>query len=265
MIWLLGLLGLATGAFVNLCADSLPTNRRLSRAACPYCGRPRSIATYSALVAFLIGRQRCPACAAPISARHVLVELASSLLFVFAWLRTGATWTTLFNMLYSAILVLVTVTDLEHRVILHVVTLPAILLALLGAFLNPAWATPQRALLGGAVGLVGTFGVYLLGAAFAWLVGRMRGQPISEVAFGFGDVTLNTFIGLIVRAPEIVFSMVIGFLLGGIAAILVLVVQGLLRRRYRLFTAIPYGPFLILGGMTMLYFGPQFMNWYLHR
>jgi len=158
----------------------------------------------------------------------------------------------------------VTVTDLEHRVILHVVTLPAILLALLGAFLNPAWATPKRALLGGAVGLVGTFGVYLLGAAFAWLVGRMRGQPISEVAFGFGDVTLNTFIGLIVRAPEIVFSMVIGFLLGGIAAILVLVVQGL-RRRYRLFTAIPYGPFLILGGMTMLYLGPQLMDWYLHR
>lgn len=265
MIWILCLLGLVTGAFVNICADSLPTKRQLSRAVCPYCGRPRPAVAYSALAAFLMGRQRCPACAAPISVRHVLVELASVLVFAFTWLRTGATWTTLFNLLYGAILILVTVTDLEHRMILHVVTLPAILLALLGAFLNPAWASPKRALLGGAIGLVGTFGVYLLGSAFAWLMGRIRGQPISEVAFGFGDVTLNTFIGLIVRAPEIIFSMIIGFLLGGIAALLVLVVQGLLRRRYKLFTAIPYGPFLILGGMTMLYYGPQVVDWYLHR
>jgi len=193
------------------------------------------------------------------------VELASAALFVFTWLRSGTTWTTLFSLLYSAILILIVVTDLEHRLILHVVTLPAILLALSGAFLNPAFATPKRALLGGVVGLVGTLGIYLMGIAFAWFMGRMRGQPISEVAFGFGDVTLNTFIGLVVGAPEIVFSMVIGFLLGGIAAILVLVVQGLLLRRYKLFTAIPYGPFLILGGMAMLYFGPQVVDWYLHR
>jgi len=265
MIWLFCLLGLVTGSFVNLCADSLPTKQRLGRAACPYCGRPRPVAATSALVAFLTGRQRCPACAAPISVRHVVVELASALIFAFAWLRTGATWTTLFNVVYSAILILVTVTDLEHRMILHVVTLPAILLALLGAFLNPAWATPKRALLGGAIGLVATFGIYLLGIAFAGLMGRIRGQPISEVAFGFGDVTLNTFIGLIVRAPEIIFSMIMGILLGGIAALLVLVVQGLLRRQYKLFTAIPYGPFLVLGGMTMLYYGPQVLDWYLHR
>jgi leader peptidase (prepilin peptidase)/N-methyltransferase len=265
MVWLLCLLGLLTGAFVNLCADSLPVNGRLSQAVCPYCGRPRPLAACSALVTFLFGRQRCPACAAPISVRHLVVELASALLFAFTWLRTGTTWTTLFNALYSAILILVMVTDLEHRVILHAVTLPAILLALLGAFLNPAWASPKRALLGGAIGLVVTFGVYLLGAAFARLMGRIRGQPISEVAFGFGDVTLNTFIGLIVRAPEIIFAMVMGFLLGGIAALLILVVQGLLRRQYKPFTAFPYGPFLILGGMTMLYYGPQFMDWYLHR
>jgi leader peptidase (prepilin peptidase)/N-methyltransferase len=143
--------------------------------------------------------------------------------------------------------------------------LPAIILALVGAFANPAFDSPKRALLGGAIGLVSTFAVYLAGGLFARLLGRIRGQPISEVAFGFGDVTLNTFIGLIVGAPDVIFAMVIGFFSGGVFAALYLLVQGLLRRRYSAFTAIPYGPFLILGGATMLCFGSEFMAWYTGR
>ena len=48
----------------------------------------------------------------------------------------------------------------------------------------------------------------------------------------------------------------------GLVAILYLLIRGLIQRRYKVFTAIPYGPFLILGGATMLYFGTEFMSWY---
>jgi len=208
---------------------------------------------------------RCPStpsCAAPLPVRHVVVELGTGALFAFAWSRYGPTLPALFNTLYGVVFALLLVTDLEHRLIPHVVTLPAILLALIGAFTNPAFDSPKRALLGGAIGLVATFGVYLLGAFFARAMGRLRGQPLSEIAFGFGDVTLNTFIGLAVGAPKVIFAMLIGFLTGGLAAIVYLFVEAVVRKRYRLFTAIPYGPFLILGGATMLYFGQQFMAWY---
>ena len=265
MIWILSFLGLVTGAFINVFADNLPTSHRLRWPICPYCGRPRSTLAWSSVAAYLTRQHRCSSCAAPVSIRHVLVELLTALLFVFCWLRTGATNTTVFNILYGLIFILVLITDLEHRLIQHVVTLPAIVLALVGAFANPAFDSPKRALLGGGIGLIGTLGVYLFGVLFAWLMGRMRGRPITEVAFGFGDVTLNTLIGLIVGAPEIIFAMVIGFLSGGVVAILYLIVQGLIRRRYTLFTAIPYGPFLILGGATMLYFGKEFMTWYAAR
>jgi leader peptidase (prepilin peptidase)/N-methyltransferase len=157
------------------------------------------------------------------------------------------------------------VTDLEHRLIQHLVTLPAIALALIGAFANPAFDSPKRALLGGAIGLIGTFILYLAGGLFARAMGRLRGQSISEVAFGFGDVMLNGFIGLIVGVPDVIFAVIIGILSGGITATLYLLVRGLIQRRYKWFTAIPYGPFLILGGATMLYFGREFMAWYLSR
>jgi leader peptidase (prepilin peptidase)/N-methyltransferase len=265
MAWMFAVLGLSAGVLVNLCADSLPTVRRVRRSACPYCGRVRPPAAWSAVVAYLIRRHRCPFCAAPISIRHVLVELSTAALFAFSWLRTGASITTLFDLFYSSVLVLIVVTDLEHRLIQHVVTVPAITVALIGALIDPRFDTPKRALLGGGIGLLSTTILYLAGGLFAWLMGRMRGSPISEVAFGFGDVTLTTFIGLIVGVPQVIFALVIGILSGGMIATAYLLVRGLVQRRYRLFTAIPYGPFLILGGATMLFYGKEFVTWYLSR
>ena len=262
MVFVLSVLGLCTGVLLNICADTLPTIRRLGGPVCPYCRRPRLPASWSAIIAYLTRRHRCPHCAAPISIRHVIVELMTALLFGFCWMRTGASVTTLLNVLYGSVFILVLVTDLEHRLIQHVIMLPAIALAILGAFVNPVFDSPKRALLGGGIGLLGILAVYVLGGLFARLMGRIRGQPLAEVAFGFGDVTLTTFIGLTVGAPDILYAVIIGFFSGGVFAILYLLVRGLIQRQYKVFTAIPYGPFLILGGATMLYFGKEFVAWY---
>jgi leader peptidase (prepilin peptidase)/N-methyltransferase len=237
--------------------------RRLSRPRCTYCGRERSAAAWSGVVAYLTGRHRCPSCAAPLSVRHVLVELATVLLYVLVWLRHGATIPAALLGAYGSIFILIAVTDIEHRLIQHVVMLPALLLALLGAFLNPAFDSPKRALLGGAIGLAITLALYVGGVLFVWLLGRLRGQPVGEAAFGFGDVTLTTFIGLTVGAPEVLLALVIGILSAGLFSLGYLAVRGLVQKRYTWLTAIPYGPFLILGGATMLYWGPSVMAWYL--
>jgi len=171
--------------------------------------------------------------------------------------------TNVFYCLYGAFLVLVLVTDLEHRLVPHVIMLPAISLATLGAFANPIWSSPGHAILGGALGLVCGLALYGGGILFAWVLGRVRGEPISETAFGFGDVTLLTFIGLVVGAPEILLALAIGVLSGGLFSLLFLAVRSLLQNRYELFTAIPYAPFLILGGAIMLIFGREIMAWYL--
>ena len=176
MIALLILGGLVTGALVNLCADSLPTKRRLRTPACAYCGQPRPAVAWSAVAAYLTGRQRCPSCAAPLSLRHVLVELGTTLLYVLIWLQMGTSSTTALHILYGSVFILVIVTDLEHRLILHVVMLPAIGLALVGAFIDPAFDSPKRALLGGAIGLVSGLALYLAGGLFTRALGRMRGR-----------------------------------------------------------------------------------------
>jgi leader peptidase (prepilin peptidase)/N-methyltransferase len=263
MIVLLVAMGLLTGAFLNLCADSLPAARNLRLPTCSYCGQTRPAVAWNAILAYTVGRYRCPFCTAPISVRHVLVEVAVTLLYVLVWLQSGTTITTLLHIAYGAILILVLVIDIEHRLILHVVMLPAILLAMLGALVNPAVNSPRRALLGGAIGLIATLMLYAFGALFGWLVDRLREEPIGQPAFGFGDVTLTTFIGLTVGVPEILLALMIGVLSAGLFAAGYLAVRGLLQKRYTLFTAIPYGPFLILGGAIMLYYGQQVVAWYM--
>jgi leader peptidase (prepilin peptidase)/N-methyltransferase len=263
MLWILGLSGFVAGVIVNMMADSLPIARRLQLPTCAECGHVRRPWAWSGVLAFAAGYRRCSHCGTALPYRHLLVELAMPVLFVFLGLRTGWSVETLATAFYVTALVMILVTDLEHRLILHAVTLPAILLAVLGAFVNPAFDRPVRALLGGAIGLLAALSLYLFGALFSLFLGRVRGEPLPGPALGFGDVTLSTFLGLIVGAPEVIFALVIGMLAGFVGAVVFLIVRSGIQRKHQAFTSfIPYGPFLVLGGAAMLFFGSEFMAWY---
>jgi prepilin signal peptidase PulO-like enzyme (type II secretory pathway) len=144
---------------------------------------------------------------------------------------------------------LIIVIDLEHRLILHVVTGPAaVVMALIGSL--DGSRGPVKTLAGGAVGFLAVLGLYLLGGLFARLINRVRGQALDEVAFGFGDVTLAGVIGLSVGFPGIVVALTLGVLAGGVFSLgflLVMIAGG----RYVAFKPIPYSPFLVLGALVV--------------
>ena len=180
---LLVVAGVLAGVAINMLADSLPHARRIDAPQCPACSAPRGASAWSGLVSLLAQRRRCPQCEAPLPVRHLVVELVTPILFVVCWLQTGSTLVTLFRSLYVAILVLISVTDIEHRLILHAVSLPAIVVAVAGAYLPPAFDSPKRALLGGAIGLLASLILFLVGQSMGAVVGRMRGEPLSGPAF----------------------------------------------------------------------------------
>jgi prepilin signal peptidase PulO-like enzyme (type II secretory pathway) len=154
--------------------------------------------------------------------------------------------------LILSIFILITIIDIEHRLILHVVTGPsAILIGFLGV-LDPERGF-QKTLVGGVVGFGLVLGLYLLGGVFAQLIARLRGQVLDEVAFGFGDVTLAGVLGLSVGYPGILIALFLGILAAGEYS-LVYILFMLIRRNYEAFVPIPYGPFLILGA-SIVYFG----------
>jgi leader peptidase (prepilin peptidase)/N-methyltransferase len=193
----------------------------------------------------------------------LLTELATALLFAFLWQRYGPSPRLFFETIYTTIFILLFVVDLEHRLILHVTTLPAIVLAIVGSlFLDRQGYTWRLALLGGGTGFLIVLGMYLFGHLFIRLVEWMRGQEIDQVAFGFGDVTLATFIGLVVGFPNVIFALLLGVLLGGAGGAIYWLVKAVIRRDYSPFTPIPYGPFLIASGWSLMIWGQTVLRWY---
>jgi prepilin signal peptidase PulO-like enzyme (type II secretory pathway) len=172
--------------------------------------------------------------------RSVIVELVTPLVFGFLWWRYGLSLKLGLISLYSAILILVTVTDLEHRLIFNVIMLPSILLAIGAVFITP--------------GL--TWRAGLVGGVFAFIVVYVA-VLLSRGGLGEGDVTLSTFLGFVMGFPHIILSLTFGVFLGGIVAFLLLVTG-----RVGMKTFIPYGPFLTVTGWIMLVWGAEIWAYY---
>jgi len=95
-------------------------------------------------------------------------------------------------------------------------------------------------------------GIYLMGHVYLNAVNARRGEPVTEVAFGFGDVTLATFCGLIIGYPGVIVMLVLMVLFGGLFALLYVLGRMLFAKGYRAHTPLPYGPSIILAAMVLL-------------
>jgi leader peptidase (prepilin peptidase)/N-methyltransferase len=194
--------------------------------------------------------KKCPNCGIHRAFRTWIVQAAVTGIAIWMWFTPQPRIGFFLGMLIVLYFGVVVVIDLEHHLILHPVSLAGGLLGLgIGVLLHGITAT----LFGGLAGLGIMFILYLFGNAFAILASRLRGVSLDEGAMGFGDVTLSGVLGLMLGWPGIIMGLVIGIVIGGVVSLIYLV-GSLLLRRYRAFTAIPYGPFLVAGAVLLLFF-----------
>ncbi len=246
MLWVLAtaILGWAAGALVNYLADVLPLRRRLTRPFCRRCEATLDLRNY-----FLWPR-RCPNCGAARSLRSLLVELLFPAAAVFLWLTGASRLPFALELVWLSYFSLVTVIDLEHRLILHPVSLAGVALALpTGIWLHGLLPT----LLGGAAGFGIMLGLYFLGIGLARLLARWRGGDADGEALGFGDVNLSGVLGLLLGWPGISAGLVLTILVGGLGAFAALAAARL-QGRYSPDLTIPYGPFLVISASFLLFF-----------
>lgn len=240
-LWLIlwTLLGLSVGSFLNVVADRLPENASLLHppSRCSACGRQLSPLEMIPVLSYVALRGRCRTCGARIGLRTPLVEGVCGLLFALvAWQArtpTGVRWLpVLFHSVYVAVLLLVTITDLEHGLIFDRVTFPALALAGIHALLL-GWSELGLRAAAGALG-AGVIALIIL---------------LVPGGMGWGDAKLAGFIGLITGLPGLLFALFIGFVSGGLVGG-VMLASGRARRG----DTLPLGPFLAFGGVvTLLY------------
>ncbi|GIL12258.1 MAG: prepilin peptidase [Chloroflexi bacterium] len=259
---LIGFIGLLAGGVVNVLADDLP-HYRLPRLPRYPDGARRPVVAWLGVGAFLSGRRASPG-GVKLSWRYPLAEIASALAMLFTYaIKHDASDVSdlqlIFWLAYMPIFVLITVVDIEHRLILFSVIIPSALLALLDAILTPTQHEPnlQRALLGGALGFGTFFALYLGGILYTYIAIHVQKRDITEVAFGYGDVMMATLSGLILGLEAVIFALFITVFLGAVGALVYIVGRSLRGRQYTMHTALPYGPYIVAGTVIMLLFSTQ--------
>src|SRR5579875_1779528 len=228
--------GLCVGSFVNVVASGLPAGLSLVSpgSACPGCGT--AIRSYDnvPVISWLALRGHCRDCDTEISARYPLTEAATGALFAAVVLATHAHAAVWLDLCFVAALVAITRIDLEHRII------PNRILALLAIIAIALTAIVAPSELPGRFIAAATGGGILAAVALAYPQG-----------LGMGDAKLVAVMGLVLGsalAPAVFVALLAGSLVG----IAIIARRGVTAGRK---SAVPFGPFLALGGLVGLFAG----------
>lgn len=257
------LFGLLFGSFGNVVIWRLPRKESLSSPGshCPACEHPVRWFDNVPVVSWLVLHGKCRDCGAPIAVRYPVVEAASGLLFgLAAWRFEGIAQAALAAALFWALLVLSAI-DLDHMRLpnpLVAAIAGAGLVATLvsqvtGVALAPLVGLAQRGLLASPLA-VSALGVLIGGgvpAAIAALYSAVRGRS----GLGMGDVKLLGALGFFL-GPYVLLVLFVGSVLGMVGG-LVAARGGKLSEK-----KIPFGPWLALGAVLTVLFGPCLWAWY---
>lgn len=237
--------GMLLGSFASVVAHRVPRGESFltGRSRCPGCDA--QIAAYDnvPVLSWLMLRGRCRGCGESISARYPLAELAMAALFVatVAVLGTDDLAQLALGLIFCATLVTVTLADLERRVIPNTILLASAVAGLAILIAADPARLPESVL--AAAGAGG----FLLAAALAYPGGM-----------GMGDVKLAAVMGLYLGSA-VVPAMIFAVLAGALVGLAMIAMHGSGERK----RAIPFGPFLALGGVVGLLAGDQILSWYL--
>jgi leader peptidase (prepilin peptidase)/N-methyltransferase len=237
------LMGFLGGWLANYLSDVLPSRRKLTQPFCPHCEHPQTWQGYFTL-------RPCPHCHKSPRPRVFLTLALGILLSVWLWLNPPAKMGYWLGWLILVYFGVVAIIDLEHRLILHVVSLFGYALGLgSGIYLHGL----SSALLGGGVGFGVMLLFYLAGILFARYRAQKRGEDDDEEALGFGDVMLSGVLGLLLGFPRIIVGLIFGIMAGGIFSLLIILFLVVTKKYQSMTVFIAYGPYLLLGAFILLY------------
>jgi leader peptidase (prepilin peptidase)/N-methyltransferase len=233
--------GLAIGSFLNVVAARVPLKRSIvsPASACMTCGQEVAWHDNVPVVSYVLLRGRCRGCGTSIGWVYPAVELLTALLVAGCFLAFGWSGTAFVASFFCATLVVISATDLSHRIVPNVVVLPAavfVLVAMTALHHGPEW-------------LLGAFGasLFLFLAALAYPKGM-----------GMGDVKLALLLGAMLGRTVPV-ALMVGMVAALVPSFVLLARHGSAARKM----GIPFAPFLALGGVVALFFGDALLDAYL--
>lgn len=239
----MAVLGLIAGSFASVLAHRIPLGESIvaPRSRCPHCHTQILARDNIPVVSWVLLRGRCRECGARIPVTYPLLELGLAATFVGALLAFEDEPAEIaLACVFATTLFAITLTDLEHRIIPNKILLASAAIGIAIAFPTDPGAIPERAIAAAAA----------FGFLFLVVLVYPRGM-------GMGDVKLAAVMGLYL-GRAVAPALLIGFAVGAFYGLALIARHGSEARK----RAVPFGPFLALGGLIALFAGDDIVDWY---
>jgi leader peptidase (prepilin peptidase)/N-methyltransferase len=251
------LLGAAVGSFLNVVIYRLPAGVSILHppSHCPQCRHRLRPYDNVPVFGWLWLRGRCRYCQAPISIRYPLIEAFTGLLFLAAFWLLGLTWTTAAYWVLLSWLVALTFIDVDTLTLPNSLTQSGLGLGLgfqiwNGHLQSGGWGGAAQGLMVGVVGAV--LGIWLFD-----IITLFASTALGQTAMGGGDAKLAAMLGAWLGWQGVLLSSFLACLVGAVVGGGAMALHLIGRRQ-----PIPFGPFLAIGAVITLFWGPALIGAY---
>ncbi len=270
LLVLIGLLSLTVGSFLNVVIHRLPLmlqtewriecrnllqqiqvdekkiNLFFPRSFCPGCNHLIHAWQNIPLISYILLRGRCHHCKSTISLRYPIVEILSMMGGVLAAWHFGFTITLLFALLFVWLIICLCFIDLEHQLLPDSLSLSLLWLGLLVNTKSLFTSLPDA--------VFSAAGAYLS----LWIIIKLFYLCTGKIGMGNGDFKLFAALGAWFGWMQLPIILMLSSISGAIIGIIYLKNS---KQTYR--TPIPFGPFLCVSGLIVLFYGRAIINVYI--
>jgi leader peptidase (prepilin peptidase)/N-methyltransferase len=218
------------------------------------------------VISYLILRGKCRGCKTRISPLYPAVELLTAVLFLWCFWTFGLSAETIKWCVFSAIMIVLIFTDLRELMLPDMVNFFGFGAGLvLSLFVRPEDGTSRwiaRALFHSlppwpVISLLDALLGAAAGSGLLWLVMEIYFRVRHREGMGLGDVKMMLMAGSFLGIKRTMLTIFAGSLLGSVLGLAFMLARGK-KSDYEL----PFGTFLGMAALLVVFFGTPVVNWY---
>ena len=248
------LLGAFIASFLNVVIWRVPRGESIVRppSHCPKCNAAIRWYQNIPILSWLALRGKCANCRAPISPRYILIETLGGILFLATFWKYGATYHTPVMWIWLALMIVGSMIDFDHKLLPDFVTVGGMVLGVAVGVVDSCRSQAIAPAAGSLAGLVFGFGLL-------WLIRFFGSKAFKREAMGLGDVFLMGAVGALFGPLAVLVTLILSSVLGSVVGVSLV---ALARTKFGKFYEIPYGPYICLGCLVWMFYGPELVAWY---
>ena len=255
-------LGACIASFLNVVIWRVPRGESIVSppSHCPKCNAAIKWYQNIPILSWLALRGKCANCGEPISPRYILIETLGGVLFLAAFWKYGARGdlvvaglNTTVAWIWLALMIVGSMIDFDHKLLPDFVTVGGMVLGVVVSAVDSCRLQSIAPVLWSLGGLAFGFGLL-------WLIRFFGSKAFKREAMGLGDVFLMGAVGALFGPVAVLVTLILSSVFGSVVGVGMIALS---KTKFGRFVEIPYGPYICLGCLAWMFYGPELVAAYL--